>query len=114
MRLFLDSFWRAVAYCFMPRVITLSLLPLALLLVSAIGWGYFYWESTKEWVRLLLDSWQVLQAMLDWMQAHGAGDLQVVLVPLVVIFAITPLLVLLSLLPLLLQVLLHRALHENQ
>lgn len=98
MRLFLDSLWRAMAYCLMPRVITLSLVPLALLLVSTLGWGYFYWESTKEWVRSLLDSWQVLQAMLDWMQAHGAGDLQVVLVPLVVIFAITPLLVLLSLL----------------
>ena len=98
MRLFLDSLWRALAYCFMPRVITLSLVPLALLLVTALGWGYFYWEPTKEWVKALLDSWQVLQAMLDWMQAHGAGDLQVVLVPLVVIFAITPLLVLLSLL----------------
>jgi hypothetical protein len=98
MRLFLDSFWRAVAYCFMPRVITLSLVPLALLLVTALGWGYFYWEPTKEWVRALLDSWQVLQAMLDWMQDHGAGDLQVVLVPLVVIFAITPVLVVLSLL----------------
>lgn len=98
MRLFLDSLWRAMAYCLMPRVVTLSLLPLALLLVSTLGWGYFYWEPTKEWVRSLLDSWQVLQAMLDWMQAHGAGDLQVVLVPLVVIFAITPLLVLLSLL----------------
>ena len=98
MRLFLDSFWRAVAYCLMPRVITLSLVPLAMLLVSALGWGYFYWEPTKEWVRALLDSWQVLQAMLDWMQAHGAGDLQVVLVPLVVIFTITPILVVLSLL----------------
>jgi hypothetical protein len=98
MRLFLDSFWRALAYCFMPRVITLSLVPLALLLVTTLGWGYFYWEPTKEWVRALLDSWQVLQAMLDWMQDHGAGDLQVVLVPLVVIFAITPLLVVLSLL----------------
>ena len=98
MRLFLDSFWRALAYCFMPRVITLSLVPLALLLVTALGWGYFYWEPTKEWVRALLDSWQVLQAMLDWMQEHGAGDLQVVLVPLVVIFTITPVLVVLSLL----------------
>ena len=98
MRLVLDSFWRALAYCLMPRVITLSLLPLALLLATTLGWGYFYWEPTQVWVRELLNAWQVLQGMMDWMQAHGAGDLQVVLVPLVVIFAITPLLVLLSLL----------------
>lgn len=102
MRLFLDSFWRALAYCLMPRVITLSLLPLALLLVMVLGWGYFYWESTQAWVRDLLASWQVMQAMMDWMQSHGAGDLQVVLVPLVVIFAITPMLVMLSLLVVLL------------
>ena len=28
MRLFLDSFWRALAYCLMPRVIALSLVAL--------------------------------------------------------------------------------------
>jgi len=98
MRLFLDSFWRALAYCLMPRVMTLSLLPLAMLLVLTLSWGYFYWQPTQDWVRDMLDSWQVLQSMLDWMQAHGAGDLQVVVIPLVVIFAITPLLVVMSLL----------------
>ena len=98
MRLFLDSFWRALAYCLMPRVITLSLLPLALLLVSALGWGYFFWEPTQVWVRSLLESWQVLQALLNWLQDYGAANLQVVLIPLVVIFTVTPLLVLLSLL----------------
>jgi hypothetical protein len=98
MRLFLDSFWRALAYCLMPRVMTLSLLPLAMLLVLTLSWGYFYWQPTQDWVRDMLDSWRVLQSMLDWMQAHGAGDLQSVVVPLVVIFAITPLLVVMSLL----------------
>ena len=98
MRLFLDSFWRALAYCLMPRVMTLSLLPLAMLLVLTLSWGYFYWQPTQDWVRDMLDSWKVLQSMLDWMQAHGAGDLQSVVVPLVVIFAITPVLVVVSLL----------------
>lgn len=98
MRLFLDSFWRAWAYCLMPRVILLSLLPLLLLLAVALSWGYFYWQPTQDWVRELLSSWQVLQGLLDWMQAHGAGNLQSVMVPLVVIFAITPLLVVMSLL----------------
>ena len=98
MRLFLDSFWRALAYCLMPRVIVLSLLPLALLLVTALGWGYFYWLPTQDWVRDFLSSWQVLQSMTEWLQRFGADSLQVVLVPLVVIFAITPVLVMLSLL----------------
>jgi hypothetical protein len=98
MRLFLDSFWRALAYCLMPRVMLLSLLPLAMLLVLSVSWGYFYWAPTQDWVRDMLATWQVLQGMLDWLQANGAGELQAVMVPLVVIFAITPILVVISLL----------------
>ena len=98
MRLFLDSFWRALAYCLMPRVMLLSLLPLAMLLVLSVSWGYFYWAPTQDWVREMLATWQVLQGMMDWLQANGAGELQAVVVPLVVIFAITPILVIISLL----------------
>ena len=98
MRLFLDSFWCALAYCLMPRVITLSLLPLAMLMVLSVSWGYFYWAPTQDWVREMLASWQVLQSMMDWLQNNGAGELQAVMVPLVVIFAITPALVVVSLL----------------
>jgi hypothetical protein len=76
----------------------LSLLPLAMLLVLSVSWGYFYWAPTQDWVREMLASWQVLQGMLDWLQDHGAGELQAVMVPLVVIFAITPILVIISLL----------------
>jgi hypothetical protein len=98
MRLFFDSFWRAFAYCLMPRVMVLSLLPLAMLLVLSVSWGYFYWSPTQDWVREMLASWQVLQGMLDWLQDKGAGELQSVVIPLVVIFAITPILVIISLL----------------
>ena len=45
MRLLLDSFWRAVAYCLHPRVIVLSLLPLGLMVALALGLGYFYWDA---------------------------------------------------------------------
>jgi hypothetical protein len=98
MRLFFDSFWRAFAYCLMPRVMVLSLLPLAMLLVLSVSWGYFYWSPTQDWVRDMLASWQVLQGMMDWLQDNGAAELQSVMVPLVVIFAITPILVVVSLL----------------
>jgi len=76
----------------------LALLPLVMLVVLSLSWGYFYWQSTQDWVSEFLVSWQVMQSMMDWMQAHGAGDLQGVLVPLVVIFSITPILVVLSML----------------
>ncbi len=82
----------------MPRVILLSLLPLAMLLVLTVSWGYFYWTPTQDWVRDMLASWQLLQGMLDWLQDQGAGELQAVVIPLVVIFAITPILVVVSLL----------------
>lgn len=98
MRLFLDSFWRALAYCLMPRVIVLSLLPLAMLLVLSVSWGYFYWSPTQQWVSDVLTSWQVLQSITTWMQENGAAELQAVIVQLVVIFAITPVLVVISLL----------------
>ena len=98
MRLFLDSFWRALAYCLMPRVMLLSLLPLVMLLALTLSLGYFYWQPTQDWVRGMLDSWQMLQSMMDWLQARGAGGLQSVMIQLVIIFAITPVLVIVSLL----------------
>jgi Etoposide-induced protein 2.4 (EI24) len=98
MRLFLDSFWRALAYCLMPRVMLLSLLPLVMLLAVTMSLGYFYWQPTQDWVRDMLASWQMLQSMMDWLQARGAGGLQSVMVQLVIIFAITPILVIISLL----------------
>ena len=98
MRLYLDSLWRALAYCLMPRVMLLSLLPLVMLLAVTMSLGYFYWQPTQDWVRDMLASWQMLQSMMDWLQARGAGGLQSVMVQLVIIFAITPILVIISLL----------------
>jgi hypothetical protein len=97
MSLFLDSFWRAVAYCLHPRVIALSFLPLAIMVALSLGLGYFFWASTVEWVRTLLDSSNLMRSFWDWLQSAGAGNLKVVVAPLIVIFSVTPLIVLLSL-----------------
>ncbi len=75
MKLFLDSFWRAVAYCVRPRVILLSLLPLALMVVFAMGMGYTYWDRTLEWVRGGLESSSVINTVWAWLQSVGAGSL---------------------------------------
>ena len=98
MKLLLDSFWRAVAYCMHPRVIALSLLPLAIMVLLSLGLGYFYWEPALDWVRGLLDSSAVMNSVWSWLAGVGAGSLKNVAAPLIVIFALTPLVVLGSLL----------------
>lgn len=98
MNLFLDSFWRAVAYCLRPRVIALSFLPLLLMVVLALGLGYYFWESALHWVRALLETSSVINNLWEWLQSVGAGSLKQVLAPLILIFAVTPVIVMVSLL----------------
>jgi hypothetical protein len=98
MRLFLDSLWRAVGYCLHPRVIALSLLPLALLIGLSLALGYFFWDSTLDSVRLWLESSNLMRTVWGWLESMGAGSLRTVVAPLVVIFAVTPVIVLVTLL----------------
>ena len=98
MNLFLDSFWRAVAYCIRPRVIALSFLPLVLMVALTLGLGYWYWDAALDWVRAALESTTVVSTVTAWLQSVGGGNLKMVLAPLIVIFTVTPLIVLLSLL----------------
>lgn len=97
MNLMLNSFWRAAAYCLHPRVIALSFLPLIIMIGLALGVGYFFWEPVLEWVRVSLDSFGWMTTIWTWLQNNGMGSLKTVLVPLLVIFAITPVVVILSL-----------------
>ncbi len=97
MNLMLDSFWRAAAYCLHPRVIALSFLPLVIMVGLALGLGYFYWEPALDWVRVSLDSVSLMNTFWTWLQNMGMGNLKTVLVPLIVIFAVTPVVVILSL-----------------
>ena len=97
MSLFLDSFWRAVAYCLHPRVIFLSLLPLVLMVLLAMGLGYFFWDSAVNTVFTWLESTAWLASFTHWLQDMGMGGLKNALAPLLVIFAVTPLLVVLVL-----------------
>jgi len=98
MRLVLDSFWRALAYCVHPRVIALSLLPLLLLLLAALALAYFYWDAAIAAVQAVLEQWTLITFALQWLESVGLGFLQAVLAPLLVLLLATPLLVLLTLL----------------
>ncbi|MBL8301888.1 MAG: EI24 domain-containing protein [Ideonella sp.] len=98
MKLLLDSFWRAAAYCLHPRVIALSVLPLVLMSLVALAAGYFYWETAVAAVRDKLDAWSILGTLFDWLAGIGLPNLKAVLAPLVVVFVATPVIVVLSLL----------------
>jgi hypothetical protein len=98
MTLLLDAFWRAVAYCLHPRVVALSLLPLALMGGVAFALGWLYWTDAVDAVRAILESWALVAALRDWLDAAGLAGLGLALAPLVVVFVATPLLVVLTLL----------------
>jgi len=93
MSLFLDSFWRAVAYCLHPRVIAISLLPLIGMMVLALGLGYFFWDSAVNSVFVWLESTAWLESLTRWLGDMGLSGLKNALAPLLVIFAVTPLVV---------------------
>ncbi len=98
MKLLLDSFWRAAAYCLHPRVIVLSLLPLVLMAGLALGLGYFFWEPALAAVRATFENWAILKTLIGWVEGWGMAGLTAVLAPMVVVFLTTPVIVVLSLL----------------
>jgi hypothetical protein len=93
MPLFLDSLWRAVAYCLHPRVIGLSLLPLIAVAAIAAGLGYLFWDAAVNAVFLWLESSEWMDSMTRWLSDMGMASLKNALGPLLVIFAVTPVLV---------------------
>jgi hypothetical protein len=98
MGLLLDSFWRSIAYCFHPRVIVLSLLPLVLMVVFSFGLGYFFWDSAVATMSGWLGALEFVQVFLGWVERVGMGALGAALAPLLVLVLATPLVVLLCLL----------------
>jgi hypothetical protein len=98
MKLLIDSFWRAAAYCLHPRVIALSLMPLLLMAVAALGLGYFLWDPALAWVRAGLASQVWLSSVMTWFDSMGIGGLQALLAPLLIVFLAMPVIVIVSLL----------------
>lgn len=98
MKLLIDSFWRAAAYCLHPRVIALSLMPLLLMAVAALGLGYFLWDPALAWVRAGLESQVWLSSVMAWFDSMGIGGFQALLAPLLIVFLAMPVIVIVSLL----------------
>lgn len=98
MRLLLDSFWRAAAYCLLPRVVAMSLLPLLLIAALAMSFSHFYWSDSVLGMQSLLESTTFLSTVWGWLEGWGLGNMPSVIAPLVVLLAVTPILVMVSLL----------------
>ena len=94
----LDSFWRAVMYCLHPRVIVLSILPVVIMGAASLTLGYLYWESALVAVRASLESYELVNAMVHWLDGIGLGSLRLVLAPALVLFLAIPAIVIVTLL----------------
>ncbi len=98
MKLVFDAFWRAAAYCLHPRVIALSILPLLVMVVLALGTGYFFWDAALLRVNDALAGSDWAARIFSWLDSIGIGKLKAAVAPLVVVMAATPVLVVVSLL----------------
>ena len=81
MMLFMDYFWRALAYCLHPKVIMLSLLPLILMAVIVTGLGAMYWDLAVDTVRTGMEAGPVLGWAWTWLERVGLLNLKTVLAP---------------------------------
>lgn len=98
MKLVLDAFWRAFAYCLHPRVMLASLAPL-FLMATALGLlGYFFWEPAIDQVHRWLESFELLHSAWSLLERFGMGSLKAVLAPMLIILVVTPIVVIGSLL----------------
>lgn len=93
-----DSFWRAAAYCLHPRVIALSLLPLAIAGVLVFGFMFFFWEGAIASVRATLENWRLIESLLQWLDTMGLQSFRSALAAIVVLAGVLPVVLLLSLL----------------
>ncbi len=96
-RSLLDAFWRAAAYCLHPKVILLSLAPLAIVGGGVALLGYYFWEPAVDAVAAALNEWSLLSAFFAWLASVGAGGFQVTFAPLVIVALAVPVCVVASL-----------------
>jgi hypothetical protein len=88
-----DSFWRAVGYCLHPRVIALSLLPLLVTGVIALGLGYLFWEPALGAVRAAMESSSLVDSMLQWMSGMFGAGFRTVFTQMIVVALSIPVIV---------------------
>lgn len=94
----IDAAWRALAYCLHPKVIWLTLLPIALSAALLLGLAWWGWSDANEALRQVLDRWSLSQSLLSWLDSMGWQGLRAMLVPVLLLILVVPLVVVLCLL----------------
>lgn len=98
MQLVFDSFVRAVGYCLRPKVIALSLLPLAVVLGLTTGWIWLYWEPAVAAVASWLDASTAFSLVWGWLRHVGVQHPGQAMAPFVLVLVLAPVIVVSSLL----------------
>ena len=98
MTLMLDSFWRALVYLLMPRVIGLSLLPLLIAGGLTVGWGWLFWNDAYDTVRQALENWGLVDAGLKWVESFMGPHFRAMIVVLILIALVAPVVIVSALL----------------
>jgi hypothetical protein len=98
MRSVFDAFWRAAAYCLHPRVMLWSLAPVLLAGSALALLGWMYWEGTVLAVRGALEQWELVAALLRWLDSIGLTGLRTLMAPLIIVALMVPMVVIVSLL----------------
>ncbi len=85
-------------YCLHPRVIALSVLPVVIMGAVSLGLGYFFWENALVLVRSNLESYELVNTMIRWLEGLGLSNLHLVLAPALLLFLAIPVIVITTLL----------------
>lgn len=93
MRAMADAFWRAAAYCLHPWVILWSLLPIVAAGGTVLALGWLFWEPVVAGVRATLERWQLVEAMLQWLDSVGGASMRALVAPMIVVAVAVPLVV---------------------
>jgi hypothetical protein len=93
-----DALWRAALYCLFPRVITLSLLPLALSGVSLGAMAWLGWSPALTWLREGLAQWSLSQTLFLALDRFGLDGLHAMLAPVLLVILAVPLVLVVCLL----------------
>lgn len=98
MNALVDAFGRAAAYCLLPRLIVWSLAPLVLAGGGLFVLGWFWWEGAVDGVRAAIEQWELMAALMRWLDSLGGQALHALIAPLIVVALAVPGVVVLTLL----------------
>jgi hypothetical protein len=98
MKLLASSLVRALAYCFHPRVMVMSIIPVVVLVLGVWFLAWLWWDvatqATMEWVA----QHPGVSQLITWVESWGFVRFRAVLAPMVVLLVFIPVMVVLALL----------------